>query len=442
MGRWGDISFSLKNISNYIFQNLQGIDDMMLQGRTDNMSFVGNETTAMVQNKVIPFSQTTSETKFTDSTFEGMKEQTDLKEFGNSKSVDIEKTDMVKSAGTAESQELFQQQNKGDILNEHITELPINGERIIDDSIKAQSVSCSYKEMYGHKNQPDEIKSPLSFVQQAVVTVKRDDEVSTKSIQSEVKYVPDQIVEDNVASGIAAVCQVTENQSVAAADFKETGLKTLDIGARTDPCIEESKTFKTPEHTTSCDSILDSNIENGCINISASKNSKYLMNLKSDNHQTEVTTLQDPQVSSGCNQGVQTDCVQCIDMASSPFALCHSPTTTKSVGIQCNFDLGKKMAAKNATTKIPMLGALASNLLGSSYCKGLSFVSFFNKNLGSSSSDTMTTHKLQNANSQKELSDSVLDFDSKSHQIDGTNSAVPESEGTPDIGKKENGLII
>ena len=101
---------------------------------------------------------------------------------------------------------------------------------------------------------------------------------------------------------------------------------------------------------------------------------------KVETSKTEAGTLQDPQVSSGCNQSVQTDRILSIDVASSPFVGHVSPTSTKSIGIQCNFDTAESnnnVFAKDSSlgtydcvkpigtigstqSKVPKLGSLAN----------------------------------------------------------------------------------
>ena len=160
---------------------------------------------------------------------------------------------------------------------------------------------------------------------------------------------------------------------------------------------------------------------------------------KVETSKTEAGTLQDPQVSSGCNESVQTDRILSIDAASSPFVGHVSPTSTKSIGIQCNFDTAESnnnVFAKDPSlgtfeskvpklgslantlleskvpklgslantlleskvpklgslantlleSKVPKLGSLANTLLGSNYWQGMGLVSFINRNLRGSSS--------------------------------------------------------
>ena len=184
----------------------------------------------------------------------------------------------------------------------------------------------------------------------------------------------------------------------------------------------------------------------------AAVNSKYfntpvigaVKKVETSTCKTEAGTLQDPQVSSGCNQSVQTDRILSIDVASSPFVGHGSPISTKSIGIQCNFDTAESnnnVFAKDPSlgtfeskvpklgslaytlleskvpklgslantlleskvpklgslantlleSKVPKLGSLANTLLGSNYWQGMGLVSFINRNLRGSSSTKEST---------------------------------------------------
>ena len=161
---------------------------------------------------------------------------------------------------------------------------------------------------------------------------------------------------------------------------------------------------------------------------------------KVETSKTEAGSLQDPQVSSGCNQSAQTDRILSIDVASSPFVGHVSPTSTKSIGIQCNFDtaesnnnvfakdpsLGtfdcvepivpigstqskvpKHVPIGSTQSKVPKLGSLANTLLGSNYWQGMGLVSFINRNLRrySSTKESVISEELQEEGSYKHATD-------------------------------------
>ena len=136
---------------------------------------------------------------------------------------------------------------------------------------------------------------------------------------------------------------------------------------------------------------------------------------KVETSKTEAGTLQDPQVSSGCNQSVQTDRILSIDVASSPFVGHVSPISTKSIGIQCNFETAESnnnVFAKDPSlgtfeSKVPKLGSLANKLLGSNYWQGMGLVSFINRNLRGSSStkETIISEELPEEGSYKHATD-------------------------------------
>ena len=170
----------------------------------------------------------------------------------------------------------------------------------------------------------------------------------------------------------------------------------------------------------------------------AAVNSKYfdipitgtVKNVETSTCKTEAGTLQDPQVSSGCNESVQTDRILSIDVASSPFVGHVSSVSTKSIGIQCNFDTAESnnnVFAKDPSlgtfeskvpklgslantlleSKVPKLGSLANTLLGSNYWQGMGLVSFINRNLRGSSStkESIISEKLPEEGSYKHDTD-------------------------------------
>ena len=129
--------------------------------------------------------------------------------------------------------------------------------------------------------------------------------------------------------------------------------------------------------------------------------SKYFSNLKMESTKPvkDMPVIQDPQVSSGCNQGTQTDSVSCIDATSSPFVGQHSPISNKSIGVQCNFESVDKEPTDIPESKVPKLGLLASSFLGSSYRKSMTLMSYFSKNL---ETKVILTNEVEDANMKLE----------------------------------------
>ena len=133
--------------------------------------------------------------------------------------------------------------------------------------------------------------------------------------------------------------------------------------------------------------------------------SKYFSSMKTESDKAvkdDKLLIQDPQVSSGCNQGTQTDNVPCIDVASSPFVGQHSPISTKSIGIQCKFELADKDTTALLESKVPKLGKLASSFIGSGYRKSMTLMSYLSKNLGQSSSQQSETEVISTNENEKD----------------------------------------
>lgn len=150
--------------------------------------------------------------------------------------------------------------------------------------------------------------------------------------------------------------------------------------------------------------------------------------------QKEMDSVQDPQVSSGCNQGVQTEKIICIDVAVSPCVHRHHPVSAKSVGIQCNFDTLDKMSKDNDQSKVPKLGYLAGSFIGFSYRKSMNFVSLLSKNLGPSSKEpamqeetSVLEASLDNESSSQKQCGSEIDVQ-KSQSYSTADSAVEDTD--------------
>ena len=149
-----------------------------------------------------------------------------------------------------------------------------------------------------------------------------------------------------------------EKQTVESKTDKNKSLEDIQIQAE---CPDSKmETNKVKEHQNDSE---DKNKENLCVNSDIDTDSycksanveetasKYFIRVKmlSDKIvKVDKEVIQDPQVSSGCNQGTQTDIIPSIDVASSPFVGHHSPISTKSIGIQCNFELPDKETIQDA----------------------------------------------------------------------------------------------
>ena len=185
--------------------------------------------------------------------------------------------------------------------------------------------------------------------------------------------------------------QLTESNTKLSKSFEEIGIKPDSPVSKMETnklenCLNKDERSNNEKCTD------NSNIENNtCFKTESMKetSSKYFSSVKTETDKAvkaDKLVIQDPQVSSGCNQGTQTDNVPCIDVASSPFVGQHSPISTKSIGIQCNFELADKETTAILESKVPKLGKLASSFIGSGYRKSITLMSYLSKNLGQSSS--------------------------------------------------------
>ena len=207
-------------------------------------------------------------------------------------------------------------------------------------------------------------------------TEDRNNEVSMNIVPHE-NLIPDQFLGDEVVC--AQNKGVVGSQIVSSKSYEEADIKVNSV--QKSSLKEVLCSYGQQPNSDNSDS--KSLVENGkyfSSNVKRNSIDSEIVTLK-----TETVTLQDPQVSSGCNQGVQTDSVPCIDVATSPFVDRYCQMSAKSVGIQCNFDTSEILQKDSVPAKVPKLGSLANTLLGSSYWRGMGFVSFLNRNIHSSS---------------------------------------------------------
>ena len=155
-----------------------------------------------------------------------------------------------------------------------------------------------------------------------------------------------------------AVQPEIEKQTIESKTDKSKSLEDIQIKPECLDSKEETNEVKKHQNDSE-----DTNKKNVCVNSHTETDSycksaameetasKYFHRVKMLSAKTvkvDKEVIQDPQVSSGCNQGTQTDIVPSIDVASSPFVGHHSPISTKSIGIQCNFELADKETTQDA----------------------------------------------------------------------------------------------